>query len=111
VRQLDGFRAQVVSHEVPTSAECRHTRRARARERIDHELPRQGTLFDQYLADGCGFFRGITAVDAWALDHVGLTQVVELAFTLLEKQHELVTRTIVVTHADLALVPDQWLPK
>ena len=70
-----------------------------------------GTLADEHFGDPGRFFGGVAAVDSGDLNHVGLPQVVQLALALLEEENELVAGSIVVTHADFFLVPNDGFPK
>src|SRR5690606_33006210 len=58
-----------------------------------------------------GLFRGVTLVDPGERQDVRDSQVVQLALPLLEEEHELVARAVMIAHANLLLVPYQRLPE
>src|SRR3569623_2162868 len=103
---VDGLGAEVVASEVAAVARGGDADRARAGEWIDDELVRVGRLADQGLGDLGRLFRRVAVRDALLLEDVGDAEVVALALALLEEQHALVARAVVVAHADRAVVRD-----
>src|ERR1043165_2325772 len=104
LRDLERLGAQIVAAEIALVADRSDADGARAHERIDHELTRIGALLDQHLAHFGRLLGGVAVVDARYFDDVGDAEIVQLALALLEEQDALVTRAIVVAHADLAVV-------
>ena len=75
------------------------------------DVARLRALADQDLGHPDRLFSRVAAMHTRDRQHVRNTQIVQAPLALLEEEDELVARTIVVAHADGALVPDQRLPE
>ena len=110
-REPDRFGVEVVAEEPAASLQGRHAHAAGPHERIGDRVARLRALANQDLGYPDRLFSRVAAMHTRDRQHVRNTQIVQAPLALLEEEDELVARTIVVAHADGALVPDQRLPE
>src|SRR5262249_52796464 len=71
----------------------------------------RAALTHQHIANRDRLLGGVAVTNTRRFNDVGDPEVVQPPLALLEEQNALVACAVVITHADLSLIPDQRLPE